>query len=111
MYKDVSYVLDEDAYSTAEFQDIIRKRFVRAWDGLVDGFKVGDLCLIPPFILFNHLEFPQDTFTEGNYRAFFTLTVEALVRPWEKHILGMKFSEVSLFLCLLQNRKIAHVFW
>ncbi|KAG9013015.1 hypothetical protein FRB94_004408 [Tulasnella sp. JGI-2019a] len=75
VYKDVSYVLDEDSFATAEYQDIIRKRFIRAWEGLVDGFK--------------------DTFTEGNYRAFFSQAVEVLVRPWEKHITSMKFTELG----------------
>lgn len=40
VYKDVSYVLDEDGYASAEYQDLVRKRFVKAWEGLVDGFKV-----------------------------------------------------------------------
>ncbi|KAG8885606.1 hypothetical protein FRB97_000514 [Tulasnella sp. 331] len=73
VYKDVSYVLEDDSFAAAEYQDIVRKRFVRAWEGLVDGFK--------------------DTFTEGNYRAFFSQAVEVLVRPWEKHILSMRFTE------------------
>ncbi|KAG8949049.1 hypothetical protein FRC00_008335 [Tulasnella sp. 408] len=75
VYKDVSYMLDDDSYASAEYQDVVRKRFVKAWDGLVDGFK--------------------DTFTERNYRAFFSLAVEVLVRPWEKHILSMKFTELG----------------
>lgn len=40
VYKDVSYVLDDDSYSAAEYQDLVRKRFVKAWEGLVDGYKV-----------------------------------------------------------------------
>ncbi|KAG8889941.1 hypothetical protein FRB98_001987 [Tulasnella sp. 332] len=59
VYKDVSYVLEDDSFAAAEYQDIVRKRFVRAWEGLVDGFK--------------------DTFTEGNYRAFFSQAVEVLL--------------------------------
>src|SRR6266702_494159 len=43
VYKDVSYVLDEDAYTAAEYQDVVRKRFVKAWEGLVDGYKVRDV--------------------------------------------------------------------
>jgi conserved oligomeric Golgi complex subunit 4 len=42
VYKDVSYVLDEDSYSAAEYQDVVRKRFIKAWESLVDGFKVSD---------------------------------------------------------------------
>ncbi|KAG8941785.1 hypothetical protein FRC04_004104 [Tulasnella sp. 424] len=75
VYKDVAYMLDDDSYASAEYQDVVRKRFVKAWDALVDGFK--------------------DTFTERNYRAFFSLAVEVLVRPWEKHILSMKFTELG----------------
>jgi hypothetical protein len=41
VYKDVSYVLDEDGYATAEYQDIVRKRFMKVWDGLTDGYKVS----------------------------------------------------------------------
>jgi hypothetical protein len=40
VYKDVSYILDDDSYSAAEYQDVVRKRFVKAWEGLVDGYKV-----------------------------------------------------------------------
>lgn len=40
VYKDASYVLDDDGYSVAEYQDLVRKRFVKAWEGLVDGYKV-----------------------------------------------------------------------
>jgi|SRR5712671_1013514 len=40
VYKDVSYVLDEDAYAAAEYQDVVRKRFVKAWEGLAEGYKV-----------------------------------------------------------------------
>lgn len=40
VYKDVSYVLDEDAYNQSEYQDVVRKRFVKAWEGLVEGYKV-----------------------------------------------------------------------
>ncbi|KAG6868996.1 hypothetical protein C0993_005654 [Termitomyces sp. T159_Od127] len=39
IYKDVSYILDEDAYSVAEHQDYVRKRFMKAWEGFVDGSK------------------------------------------------------------------------
>ena len=40
VYKDVSYVLDDDAYAAAEYQDVVRKRFIRAWEGLAEGYKV-----------------------------------------------------------------------
>lgn len=40
VYKDVSYVLDDDGYAAAELNDVVRKRFVKAWEGLVEGYKV-----------------------------------------------------------------------
>jgi hypothetical protein len=40
VYRDVTYTLDDDGYSTAEYQDLVRKRFVKAWEGLIDGYKV-----------------------------------------------------------------------
>jgi hypothetical protein len=43
VFKDVSYVLDEDSYNTAEQHDIVRKRFIKTWEGLVDGYKVNFL--------------------------------------------------------------------
>lgn len=42
VYRDVSYALDDDGYTAAEYQDLVRKRFVKAWEGLIDGYKVGD---------------------------------------------------------------------
>ncbi|TDL25058.1 COG4-domain-containing protein [Rickenella mellea] len=75
VYKDVSYVLDEDAYASSEYQDVVRKRFVRTWESSFDGFK--------------------DTLTESNYRILFGLAVDILVRPWEKFVMGLKFSELG----------------
>ncbi|KDQ59403.1 hypothetical protein JAAARDRAFT_56419 [Jaapia argillacea MUCL 33604] len=75
VYKDVSYVLDEDAYGAAEYQDLVRKRFTKAWESLVEGYK--------------------DAFTETNYRLFFGLALDVLVRPWEKFILSMKFTDLG----------------
>ena len=40
IYRDVSYILDEDGFSASEYQDTVRKRFIRAWEGIMDGFKV-----------------------------------------------------------------------
>ncbi|KAI9056846.1 COG4-domain-containing protein [Trametes sanguinea] len=75
VYKDVSYVLDEDGYSAAELQDLVRKRFVKAWEALIEGYK--------------------DTFTENNYRLFFGLALDVLVRPWEKFVVSLKYSELG----------------
>jgi hypothetical protein len=43
IYRDVSYNLDEDTFAEAEDLDIVRKRFIRAWEQLVDGYRV---CLL-----------------------------------------------------------------
>ena len=40
IYRDVSYVLDEDTYAAAELQDTVRKRFVKAWETLIESYKV-----------------------------------------------------------------------
>ncbi|KAF8582204.1 COG4-domain-containing protein [Ramaria rubella] len=75
VYKDVTYMLDDELYAMAEAQDFVRKRFIRAWETLMDGFK--------------------DAFTENNYGVFFSLAVDMLVRPWEKFIAGMRFTELG----------------
>lgn len=36
----------------------------------------------------------QDAFTESNYRLFFGLALDVLVRPWEKFVVSLKYSEV-----------------
>lgn len=40
VYKDVPYVLDDDSYASAEYQDVVRKRFMKALEALLDGYKV-----------------------------------------------------------------------
>jgi len=75
VYKDVSYVLDEDTYNSAESQDLVRKRFVKAWEGLAEGYK--------------------DTFTENNFRTFFGLVLSVIIRPWEKFVTALKFNELG----------------
>ncbi|KAK7693068.1 hypothetical protein QCA50_002633 [Cerrena zonata] len=75
VYKDVSYTLDEDSYAAAEYNDIVRKRYIKAWENLVDGYK--------------------DTFTESNFRLFFGLALDVLVKPWEKYVLSIKYSELG----------------
>lgn len=49
VYKDVSYVLDDDSYSNAEYQDVVRKRFIKLWDALMDDYKVRSLLLCSVF--------------------------------------------------------------
>ncbi|WRT64259.1 uncharacterized protein IL334_001190 [Kwoniella shivajii] len=74
-YREVTYLLDEDTFAEADESDLVRKRFVRGWEILVDGYK--------------------DSLTDHNYQTFFNLTVEALVRPWEKMIQSMRFTELG----------------
>ncbi|KAH8923093.1 COG4-domain-containing protein [Atractiella rhizophila] len=74
-YKDVSYELDEDGHSEAEFQDLVRKRFVKGWEQLINVFR--------------------ETLTPSNYHLFFSMTVTVLVRPWETIIRGLKFTELG----------------
>ena len=38
----------------------------------------------------------QDTFSESNYRLIFGLALDVLLRPWEKYVMGLKFTEVCL---------------
>ncbi|KAJ9091812.1 hypothetical protein QFC20_007542 [Naganishia adeliensis] len=75
VYRGISYMLDDDGYAEAEEEDLVRKRFVASWAPLVDGYK--------------------DTLTEANYQSFFNMTVETLVRPWEKMVQGMRFTELG----------------
>ncbi|BGO90102.1 hypothetical protein NBRC10512_004040 [Rhodotorula toruloides] len=75
VYKDVSYKLDEDAYSEAEYRDDVRKRFVKGWDALMSAYR--------------------DSLTESNFNLFFSTAVNVLVRPWESMVRGMKFTELG----------------
>lgn len=75
MYKDVTYVLDEEAYTASDSLDVVRKRFIRIWESVMEGFK--------------------DAFTENNYGVFFGQAVDMFVRLWEKMVLGMRFTEVG----------------
>ncbi|KAF9533336.1 COG4 transport protein-domain-containing protein [Crepidotus variabilis] len=75
MYKDTSYVLDEDGYATADYQDLTRKRFIRGWEALIDGYK-DNLC-------------------DSNFRIFTSLVLDVLLKPWEKYIMGLKYTELG----------------
>jgi conserved oligomeric Golgi complex subunit 4 len=94
IYRDVSYVLDDDNYAQAEYQDIVRKRFIKSWESLVDGYKVCDVSFGVTFDC--RLRLAQDTFTDTNYRLFFGLALDVLLRPWEKVVISFRFTEVSL---------------
>lgn len=41
IYKDVSYILDEESYSVSSNENIVQKRFLKAWQALMDGFNVS----------------------------------------------------------------------
>lgn len=41
VYHAVTYRLDEDGYSDAEYKDEVRKRFVRSWENLLAGYRVS----------------------------------------------------------------------
>ncbi|KAF5376567.1 hypothetical protein D9757_008273 [Collybiopsis confluens] len=75
IYKDVSYVLDDEAYSNTEYQDMVRKRFVRLWEALMEGYKVS--------------------LTDTNFRLLFGLMLDAILRPWERFMMGFKFTELG----------------
>ncbi|KDR81347.1 hypothetical protein GALMADRAFT_239193 [Galerina marginata CBS 339.88] len=75
IYKDVTYVLDEDGYSAADFQDLARKRFIKAWEGVMEGYK--------------------DTFSERNFRSFNGLALDVLLKPWEKFVMNLKYTELG----------------
>lgn len=74
-YKEVSYFLDEDSFADAEEQDLVRRRFIRSWESVLDGYRPA--------------------LTDHNYQALFNMTVETLVRPWEKMVMGMPYTELG----------------
>lgn len=39
----------------------------------------------------------QETFTDNNYRLFFGLALDVVLRPWEKFITSLKFTEVRCY--------------
>jgi hypothetical protein len=77
VYKDVSYLPpdSEGAHLGAGHGEVLRGRFARALEGVVGDFRTG--------------------MTEANFRLFFGLLLDVLVRPWEKWVMGVRFNEVS----------------
>jgi hypothetical protein len=69
VYRDAAYAGAGEDGDAGE----VPRRFARALDALLDGFR-GPL-------------------TPGNFARFFALLLDALVRPWERHVLGLRFSE------------------
>jgi hypothetical protein len=46
VYKGVTYLLDEDAYADAENEDVVRKRFIKGWEPLVEGYRVSKWSML-----------------------------------------------------------------
>ncbi|KAE8210161.1 hypothetical protein CF327_g5934 [Tilletia walkeri] len=74
-YRDVSYLLDDESYAEAEYSDLVRRRFIKGWETVVVPFR--------------------PIFSEANYDAFIVTALEGLVRPWEKLVMGMRFTELG----------------
>jgi hypothetical protein len=91
VFRDVSYILDEEGYATAEYQDLARKRFIKAWEGLIDGYKVIRLKMIWMYIPHH---FHKETLSDGNYRLFIGFALDVLLKPWERFVMGLKYTEV-----------------
>jgi len=71
----MTYVLTEESYSTNESSDLFFRRFVKAWEAQIEGYK--------------------KTLLELNYEHLFNLTLDALLRPWERQVLSMKYNELG----------------
>ena len=67
-------MLDEEGYATADYQDLARKRFIKAWEGLVDGYKVS----LSSDMICRWL--PHQNFTRK--RSLKATTVCLSVSPW-----------------------------
>lgn len=74
-YREVSYVLDDESYSHAEARDLVRRRFVKSWD-----------------LLFHHL---RGAFTDTNFNTYVGMALDALLKPWEALVMGMRFTELG----------------
>ncbi|TYJ56496.1 hypothetical protein B9479_002743 [Cryptococcus floricola] len=74
-YVNITYLLDEDSFGEADEMEYVKKRFVRGWGALVDGYR--------------------ESFTDHNYQTWFGLAVEVYARHWEKMILSMQFTELG----------------
>ncbi|SCZ99139.1 BZ3500_MvSof-1268-A1-R1_Chr3-1g05834 [Microbotryum saponariae] len=79
VYKDISYVLNEDTFAEAEYRDDVRKRFVKGWEALLAGYRVS----------------PEQSMTPANYNLFFAHSISVLVRPWESLMRSLNFTELG----------------
>ncbi|SCV74096.1 BQ2448_6528 [Microbotryum intermedium] len=75
VYKDISYVLNEDTFAEAEYRDDVRKRFVKGWEALLAGYR--------------------QSMTPANYNLFFAHSISVLVRPWESLMRSLNFTELG----------------
>ncbi|CAO1618765.1 unnamed protein product [Jaminaea pallidilutea] len=76
-FKGVSYDITSDAdFQEIEFQDVVRKRFIRGWEALV----------LNPF---------SQVFNESNFEEYLNLCIEAFVRPLEKTIISSSGSTTA----------------
>ncbi|SPC61777.1 related to conserved oligomeric Golgi complex component 4 [Ustilago sp. UG-2017b] len=74
-YRDVSFVLDDESYSDAESRGLVRRRFVKSWD-----------------LLFHHF---RGQFTDANFNTYVQMALDALLKPWEAMVMGMRFTELG----------------
>ncbi|KAH7096123.1 COG4-domain-containing protein [Auriculariales sp. MPI-PUGE-AT-0066] len=74
-YKDVTYLLDDEAYALAEQADLVRKRFTKTWEAAAEPVR--------------------EKFNEENVRLFFGLMVDVVVRPWERYLMGLRFTDLG----------------
>ncbi|EPQ26441.1 uncharacterized protein PFL1_06089 [Pseudozyma flocculosa PF-1] len=74
-YRDTSYVLDDEGYADAEDRDLVRRRFIKGWEHVFHAFK--------------------GIFTESNHNTYVNMALDALLKPWEGMVMGMRFSELG----------------
>lgn len=74
-YRDATYVLDERTYEEASASDQVSRRFLKGWNHVLSIYR--------------------DLFDEANYQIYHSLAIDSIVRPWEKLVMGMKFTELG----------------
>lgn len=74
-YRETSYVLDDDSYPLAESRDLVRRRFAHHWH-----------------LVFHHF---RGAFTEANLNTYVGMALDALLKPWESLVMGMRFTELG----------------
>ena len=106
VYKDQTYLLDDDGYAAAEANNLVRKRFVKVRGNLLKQRALTNVSFKSWEALMSG---PKTFFTEGNYRAFFGMAIDMLVKPWEKMLGIMKFSEVRVSL-YPENKRLTNTY-